>query len=81
MKRAMRRQEVVAHGASRGSSEARFYALLWLLAHLRAKQQWLPPLGIGSLSLISHGRTRMIVFPLIRSVGLKAATASSRGAT
>jgi hypothetical protein len=35
----MRRQEVVAHGASRGSSEARFYALLWLLAHLRAKQQ------------------------------------------
>src|SRR5262244_1609337 len=25
-----------------------------------------------------HGRTRMIVFPLIRSVGLKAATASSR---
>ena len=28
-----------------------------------------------------HGRTRMIVFPLIRSVGLKAATASSRAAT
>jgi hypothetical protein len=28
-----------------------------------------------------YGRTRMIVFPLIRSVGLKAATASSRGAT
>jgi hypothetical protein len=25
-----------------------------------------------------HGRTRMIVFPLIRSVGFKAATASSR---
>ena len=25
-----------------------------------------------------HGRTWMIVFPLIRSVGLKAATASSR---
>src|SRR5579863_6050786 len=25
-----------------------------------------------------HGRTRMIVFPLTRSVGLKAATASSR---
>src|SRR5215470_1265223 len=28
-----------------------------------------------------HGWTRMIVFPLIRSVGLKAATASSRAAT
>src|ERR1700746_2529021 len=28
-----------------------------------------------------HGRTRMIVFPLIRSVRLKAATASSRAAT
>src|SRR5262249_19525344 len=28
-----------------------------------------------------HGRTRMIVFPSIRSVGLKAATASSRAAT
>src|SRR5918996_2276333 len=27
---------------------------------------------------VAHGRTRMIVFPLIRSVGLKAATASSR---
>ena len=28
-----------------------------------------------------HGRTRMIVFPVRRSVGLKAATASSRVAT
>ena len=34
-----------------------------------------------SLSPSPHGRTRMIVFPLIRSVGLKAATASSRVAT
>src|SRR5689334_10224920 len=30
---------------------------------------------------IPHGRTRMIVFPLRRSVGFKAATASSRFAT
>src|SRR5262245_44461205 len=30
---------------------------------------------------VAHGRTRMIVFPLIRSVGLKAATASSSVAT
>src|SRR3546814_13146051 len=27
---------------------------------------------------VTHGRTRMIVFPLIRFVGLRAATASSR---
>src|SRR3546814_12122620 len=27
---------------------------------------------------VTHGRTRMIVFPLIRLVGLRAATASSR---
>src|SRR4051812_47242681 len=35
----------------------------------------------GSPSLAPYGRTRMIVFPLMRSVGLKAATASSRVAT
>jgi hypothetical protein len=35
----------------------------------------------SSVSLVVHGRTRMIVCPLIRSVGLKAATASSRVAT
>src|SRR3546814_16721634 len=29
-------------------------------------------------SRVTHGRTRMIVFPLIRLVGLRAATASSR---
>jgi hypothetical protein len=34
-----------------------------------------------SLSSSPHGRTLMIVFPLRRSVGLKAATASSRVAT
>jgi hypothetical protein len=34
--------------------------------------------GAGSRDAVPHGRTRMIVFPLIRSVGLKAATAASR---
>jgi hypothetical protein len=35
----------------------------------------------GHASTIPDGRMRMIVCPLVRSVGLKAATASSRVAT
>src|SRR6266550_9622849 len=36
------------------------------------------PDGSGTISPSPHGRTLMIVFPLRRSVGLRAATASSR---
>lgn len=39
------------------------------------------PANMEAHFLVPYGRTRMIVFPLIRSVGLKAATASSRDAT
>src|SRR5581483_3085926 len=50
------------------------------LVELRNKPHSVDPRGghNRSPSPSPHGRTRMIVFPLRRSVGLKAATASSR---
>src|SRR6516165_5500209 len=40
---------------------------------------WTAPAGcVHQWARVAHGRTRMIVFPLRRSVGFKAATASSR---
>src|SRR5215475_4748889 len=45
----------------------------------RSRPIWTAPAGrVHRWARVAHGRTRMIVFPLIRSVGLKAATASSR---
>src|SRR5262252_2405883 len=45
----------------------------------RSRPIWTAPARrVHRWARVAHGRTRMIVFPLIRSVGLKAATASSR---
>jgi hypothetical protein len=45
----------------------------------RSRPTWTAPAGrVHRWARVAHGRTRMTVFPLIRSVGLKAATASSR---
>ena len=44
----------------------------------RLKAADLDRAGRPQASRVAHGRTRMIVFPARRSVGLKAATASSR---
>src|SRR5262247_1135125 len=45
----------------------------------RSRPIWTAPAGrVHRWARVAHGRTRMIVFPLRRSVGLKAATASSR---
>jgi len=44
-----------------------------------AQGQAAAPAGcVHRCARVAHGRTRMIVFPLIRAVGLNAATASSR---
>src|SRR3984893_13084207 len=45
----------------------------------RSRPIWTAPAGrVHRWARVAHGRTRMIVFPLRRSVRLKAATASSR---
>src|SRR4051812_44148937 len=45
----------------------------------RGRPIWTAPAGhVHRWARLAHGRTRMIVLPLIRLVGLKAATASSR---
>ena len=45
----------------------------------RSRPIWTAPADrVHRWARVAHGRTRMIVFPLRRSVGFKAATASSR---
>src|SRR3954453_18764979 len=67
----------IAHHTDPGSSSHDNLGLLALLAGGTTA-------GVAAVSSVvadPYGRTRMIVFPLIRSVGLRAATASSRVAT
>src|SRR5262245_8586859 len=57
-------------------------ACLWLGLIGRNRQIWTVPSDrVHQWVRVAHGRTRIIVFPGRRSVGLKAATASSRVAT
>jgi hypothetical protein len=51
----------------------------WLGLIGRSRPTWTALAGcVHQWARVAHGRTRMIVFPLRRSVGFKAATASSR---
>src|SRR5215467_10221419 len=51
----------------------------WLRLIGSSRPTWTAPAGcVHQWARVAHGRTRMIVFPLRRSVGFKAATASSR---
>src|SRR5262245_25706044 len=51
----------------------------WLRLIGSSRPTWTAPAGcVHQWTRVAHGRTRMIVFPLRRSVAFKAATASSR---